>query len=82
MTEIEEIISTIEVQLIANQSGDYEVRNLDNEIIKSFAYEDFEEADKFFKSYLTEEQIEALRIEIDISNELRAEAEANRQLSY
>lgn len=55
--------------------------NSDEEVIREFLEEDYVAAEKFFESLLSPLQLEALRIDNEITKELILEDQSNRELS-
>ena len=80
MTEIDEIINTVEFRLHESVDGTCCILNGDNEIVfKSSNYSDALRA--LETDFLTPEQVEALKIYHEVMEEIQAEERANRALS-
>lgn len=76
------VLESIPVRMITRDDWTIAIINEDGEPVRVFNHARSFEAEAFFLSLLTADQIEALQIECDAYNDNQAEAAANRQLSY
>ena len=78
--DIDAVIATIEYRLHTNDGATYHILNEDNEVM--FTADEETAVREFEKNYLTADQLTALMLDLQVSNELRAEDAANRRISY